>query len=120
MSVLSINEPTGSRGVMLTPNSLNEPLAVSELTPPRITGINPAGCEVGDPPFTMAVTGMDFPEAAVVTISGTPLPTTYVSATELTAEVDPGSSAAGGYPVTVQVGPLEAQPAVMFTVSDPA
>jgi len=43
-----------------------------------------------------------------------------VSATALTAEVDPGSTPAGGYPVTVQVGPLEAQPAVMFTVSDPA
>lgn len=122
--IKSINEPEGSRDVMLMPNSVNEPLEpgdiIDNLTPPRVTGIDPAGCEVGADPFTMTVTGMDFPDNAVVTISTVPMPTTYVSDTELTAEVDTTGVVAGGYPVTVQVGPLEAQPAVMFTVSEPA
>lgn len=122
--IKSINEPAGSRDVMLTPNSINEPLPPGEiidnLTPPKVTGIDPAGCEVGAEPFTITVTGTDFPETAIVTISTVPLPTTYISATELTAEVDTTGVVAGGYPVTVQVGPLEAYPAVMFTVTDPA
>ena len=113
---ISINEPTVSRGVMLTPQSANEPTGADDLHPPRVTGIDPASCTVGDPAFTMTVTGTDFPTAAVVTIGGVAMPTVFVSETELAAEVDPAGSAAGGYPVTIAVGELEVHPAVMFTV----
>ena len=121
--IKSINEPAGARDVMLTPNSINEPLPASEivdnLPPPKVTGLDPASCEAGAEPFTMTVTGTDFLKNAVVTINTVPLPTTYVSGTKLTAEVETAGVVAGDYPVTVQVGPLEAQPAMIFTVREP-
>jgi hypothetical protein len=107
---------------MLTPQSINEPIGRGgidiDANPPRVTGVSPAGCTVGDPPFTINVSGMDIPETAVVTIGGIDLPTTFVSPTELTAEVTTDGVVAGGYPVTFRVGGLEAYPAVMFTVSE--
>jgi hypothetical protein len=122
--IKSVNEPAGIRDVMLTPNSVNEPLSPGEiidnLTPPMVEGVNPDSCEVGAAPFTIAVHGTDFPEHSVVTISGVPLPTTYVSAIKLTAKVDTTGVVVGEYPVTIQAGPLEAYPAVIFTVTDPA
>jgi hypothetical protein len=105
---------------MLTPQSINEPIGVDGVNIPRITGVDPAGCAAGDEPMVVTVSGMYMPPTAVVTISGTPLPTTFVSAEELFAELDPSGATAGGYPVTIQVGGLEAHPAVMFTVTEAA
>ena len=121
MSAISINEPQNARQItMLTPQSINEPVGVDGVNIPRITGVDPAGCAAGDDPMTINVSGMYIPPTAVVTIAGSELPTTFVSATELVAELDPSSATAGGYPVTIQVGGLEAHPAVMFTVTEAA
>ena len=118
MSVASINEPGMSRKITLTPQSLNEPIGVDDLNPPRITGVDPAGCTVGDPAFTIDVTGSNFASGMTVMFGGAPIPTTFVSDTELSGALDPVGLSAAGYPVTVAAGAYEAVPAVMFSVAE--
>jgi plastocyanin len=73
--------------------------AVTLLNPtPILTGINPASAGVGN--FSLIVTGSKFVSGAQVMLGTTPLTTTFVSATSLTAT---GSiSVAGSYSVSVE------------------
>jgi hypothetical protein len=120
MSVPSINEPGMSRKTTLTPQSVNEPIGIDDLNPPRITGVDPAGCTVGDPAMTLAVSGSNFASGMSITFGGAPIPTTFVSDTELSGALDPVGLSAAGYPVTVAAGAYEAVPAVMFNVAEAA
>jgi hypothetical protein len=72
--------------------------AVTLLNPtPTLVGTNPASVGIGS--FSLAVTGTNFVSGAQVFLGSTPLTTTYVSATQLTAT---GSEAAAGtFGVTV-------------------
>jgi len=54
---------------------------------PSITSIAPTSARVGDPTFILMVTGTGFVQASVVQWDGTPLSTTFVSATQLTASI---------------------------------
>lgn len=54
---------------------------------PTISALAPASVTVGGPNFTLTVTGTGFTPGARVRLNGTPLAVTYVSATELRAEV---------------------------------
>ncbi|MBB4601163.1 hypothetical protein HNQ93_001476 [Hymenobacter luteus] len=69
---------------------------------PTITTLSPATAPAGNPSFTLTVTGTGFVARCVVNFNGVPLPTTLVSATQLTATV-PASAIAtvGSYPVSV-------------------
>ncbi len=58
--------------------------AVTLLNPiPMVTGISPPQVNVGS--FTLTITGSDFVNGATVSFGGTPLATTFVSSTQLTA-----------------------------------
>ena len=78
-------------------------------TKPVISAISPITQLVGDPAFTLIVTGTQFvtstDPARISTVlwNGTELSTTYVSGTKLTAEVEPSLVApdAGVYTITV-------------------
>jgi hypothetical protein len=72
--------------------------AVTLMNPtPLLTGINPASIGTGN--FTLAVTGSKFVTGAQVLLGATPLATTFVSATQLTAT---GSvSSAGNFAISV-------------------
>jgi len=72
--------------------------AVTLLNPiPTLTGTNPAS--VGTGSFSLAITGSNFVSGAQVLLGGTPLTTTYVSTTQLTAT---GSqTTAGSFSITV-------------------
>ena len=54
---------------------------------PRISGIEPKEFPVGVPSFTIAISGTGFLPTSVVTLNGRTLATTFVSSTELLAEV---------------------------------
>jgi YVTN family beta-propeller protein len=54
---------------------------------PRVTDIEPKTFPAGGGAFTITVRGTGFLETSVVTLNGQPLPTTFVSSTELRAEV---------------------------------
>ncbi|MEO8050391.1 MAG: Ig domain-containing protein [Acidobacteriota bacterium] len=55
-----------------------------------LTSLNPNGATVGSPTFTLTVNGSSFVSGAVVQWNGSPLATSFVSGTQLTAAV-PGS-----------------------------
>ena len=71
---------------------------------PVVTAVLPTTIPVGD--FTLVVTGQKFASGAVVSFGGTFLPTTFISATELTATGTATSAQAG----TVQVAVINPDP----------
>jgi hypothetical protein len=75
----SLNEPPGSDvgGGAATP-PVAEPLVLSDISPDALV--------VGSGTFTLTVTGSGFTEDAVVVFNDLDVPTTFVSATELTAD----------------------------------
>ncbi len=71
---------------------------------PVVSAVLPTTIPVGD--FTLVVTGQKFASGAVVSFGGTFLPTTFVSATQLTASGTATSTQAG----TVQVAVINPDP----------
>ncbi len=68
---------------------------------PTLTTISPTSATEGDSDFTITATGTDFISSSTIDWDGTPLTTTYVSATELTANVPSVNLNAGTANVTV-------------------
>jgi len=69
---------------------------------PQILSLSVTGLQAGSPGFTLGVNGSNFNGICTVRWNGTALPTTYVSATKLTATVAPSLLAAVGS-VTITV-----------------
>ncbi|GAB2771577.1 hypothetical protein GCM10027175_06340 [Hymenobacter latericoloratus] len=77
--------------------------ATSALNPtPVLTAVSPTSIAAGSNGFVLTVTGSGFTSGSVVRFNGADRPTTFVSATQLTATI-PASDVvqAGTYPVTV-------------------
>lgn len=72
----SINEPGKSRNSH-TPRSINEPPEMPDIPAPRITSIDPEGCAIGDPDFTLEVHGENFFAGTMIFFAGHDEPTTY-------------------------------------------
>jgi IPT/TIG domain-containing protein len=86
------------RATSAADSSASGPSSVTLLNPtPVLTGINPASTGTGN--FTLAVTGSKFVNGAQVFFGTTPLQTTFVSATQLTATG--AASSAGTYAISV-------------------
>ncbi|GAB2717915.1 hypothetical protein GCM10011495_34080 [Hymenobacter frigidus] len=86
---------------------------------PTITSITPNTAVVGSSP-TVTLIGTGFTAASVVNVDGAPIPSTFVSATQLTGTV-PAGAPAGVYSVTV-VNPTPGggtSNAVTFTLTNP-
>jgi poly(3-hydroxybutyrate) depolymerase len=72
---------------------------------PSITSLSPASVTAGSAAFTLTVNGSSFVSASVVKWNGTSLPTTYASATKLTAQVAASLVATAGTPSVTVVSP---------------
>ncbi|MBH8571321.1 IPT/TIG domain-containing protein [Microvirga sp. STS02] len=71
-------------------------------TVPTTSSLSPNSAPANSLPFSMTVTGSGFTSGATVRFNGTPLSTTFVSTSQLTATVPSSSTATpGSYPVTV-------------------
>ena len=77
MGVESINEPGHSRLVSHTPMSINEPPELPDLPPPVISALTPDSCTVGEPDFTLVVSGENFFAGSVIFFAGHEEPTTF-------------------------------------------
>ncbi len=88
---------------------------------PTATNLAPNSAIVGSPDFTLAVNGANFTIASVVLWGGTPVPTTLVSPSQLTASISTSQIASiGTTPVSVQAYSNPMAPisnAVNFTVA---
>jgi sugar lactone lactonase YvrE len=90
------NYTTATRTVTLTVSDPTNPL-------PVIGRLSPAYTSARGAAFTLMVNGSNFTGGSTILWAGTALPTTYVSATQLTAQVPASSIAAMGTPsITVQ------------------
>ncbi|WP_420125687.1 IPT/TIG domain-containing protein [Longimicrobium sp.] len=74
---------------------------------PRVTAVAPAGVLSRGPAFTLTVRGVDFVQGSVVRWDGVDRPTTYVSATELSASI---AAADIEEPGTVQISVFNPAP----------
>ncbi len=84
-----------------------------------LTMVNPASAYVGGPAFTLTVTGNGFPTDAQVLWNGSPMPTTWVSATALTAAIPASAIAtAGNVHVSVASSDLEPSADILFPVAN--
>jgi hypothetical protein len=63
---------------------------------PTLTTINPSSAFAGGSTFTLTATGSGFYPSSVINWNGTPLTTTYVNSTTLTASVPSGNIATAG------------------------
>jgi hypothetical protein len=72
---------------------------------PTTSSISPTSATLGDSTFILTANGTNFVSSSTINWNGTPLTTTYVSATELTAIVPEADlTSAGTVPVTVYNG----------------
>jgi outer membrane protein assembly factor BamB len=67
-------------------------------TAPVLLSLTPSSAFAGDPAFVLTVTGTRFQDGAQVTWSGSPRPTTYVSATTLRAQISAADVAVESWP----------------------
>ncbi len=83
-----------------------------------LTSLNPNGATVGGPTFTLTVNGSSFVSGAVVKWNGSPLSTSFVNGTQLTAAV-PGSliTNTGSASVTVVNPGSTASNALTFSIN---
>jgi hypothetical protein len=88
MGIESINEPNSSRTWMVTPVSINEPPKMDMPNPPHITSIAPTTAAIGDPSFTLVVTGTGFYPDSVIVFAGNDEPTTLQGDGTLTTDVN--------------------------------
>jgi len=121
-------------------------VTVTVVPAPVISSLIPVSAAPSGAAFTLTVNGMAFISGAAVQWNGTALPTTFVSATQLTAcvpatliaspgmatvtVVNPGAVTSGGVGFTIQSGPAAtavspgagngASQAFTFTFSDPS
>lgn len=99
-----------------------EVLAILDLAsgpPPTIFAISPDFKSAGDPDFILTVDGTNFSSASLIRINGNDRATTFVSSTQLTAQITAADIAAGGlYPITVAaLGELDSN-AIMLWVDN--
>ena len=86
---------------------------------PAISSLSPAGATAGGAAFTLTVNGSNFVSSSVADWAGAGLATTYVSATQLTAQVPAADIAAAGSASSTVVNPAAsggASKAATFTI----
>lgn len=97
-AVTVFNGPPGGGTSNTVTFSINQQL----IEPPVIATITPSTVNAGGPGFTLAVEGSNFVPGSVVQVNSENRPTTFISATQLTAQVSADDIAFGGA-VTVNV-----------------
>ncbi|HKZ78604.1 MAG TPA: IPT/TIG domain-containing protein, partial [Pyrinomonadaceae bacterium] len=106
-TVISFGDlPIGREVVNISANTLGATFtsgSISFSNPiPAATSISPTSAIAGNAGFTLTVNGTNFVSQSVVRFNGSDLPTTFVSSTQLTAQVSASNiQASGVFPVTV-------------------
>ena len=116
-SVPSVN-PVSIRATSLSTPTASGTAAVTVLPLPSISSVSPSSFPVGA--FTLTVNGTGFAAGAVVSFAGTPLPTTFVSATKLTASGTASSAGTFSVVATMGDGTASNSKPVIVTATAPA
>jgi hypothetical protein len=95
ITVTAATDQAGTNQIANSPQTIHTTYKVL-LSPPQFTNLSPASAYVGGPAFKLTVTGNGFPPDAQILWNGSPMPTTFVSATVLTATIPAQAIAAAG------------------------
>jgi hypothetical protein len=69
---------------------------------PTLTSLSPVAATTGGPSFNLTVGGTGFLSGSVVRFNGSARPTTFISSTQMTAQIDSADiQAAGSFPITI-------------------
>jgi len=79
-NVTVTNPPPGGGVSTVATYTINNPV-------PAVTSISPTTKNVGDAGFTLTVNGSNFKNTSIIRLNGSDRPTTFVSATQLTAQI---------------------------------
>jgi succinate dehydrogenase/fumarate reductase flavoprotein subunit len=107
--------PALTAGVMPNPNQLHAS-SLSPATNPALTTIAPTTSVHGTGAITMTATGTNFTPLSKIALNGVVQPTTFVSATSITALVTPPATA-GSVAVTVMTGGVVVTAPQTWTIS---
>ncbi len=113
-----LQTPVAASIVVVQPNGLTSSAVSFPVLAPAITTLSPFSITAGSAAFTLTVTGTSFLSGAQIVFGGTPLTTTFVSGTSLTAQVlAPQIAIPGAVSLTVvNPGSISSAPAI-FTVN---
>jgi choice-of-anchor B domain-containing protein len=81
-------------------------LRLVENPTPALTSVSPMSAEAGGAGFTLTAQGMDFAAGAVVQVNGSNRTTTFISDTQLTAQIPASDLATGGTREVAVVNPV--------------
>ena len=86
-------------------NAVNVTVTTTSDPAPTLTSISPTGASAGGAAFTLTANGSNFLANSVVNWSGSPLVTTFLSATQLQAQVPAADIATAGSPLVTVFNP---------------
>jgi hypothetical protein len=92
---------------------------ISNVELPNIGSLSPANTVAGGNSFTLAVNGENFGNNAVVRWNNVDKPTTFVSATQLSATISSADIAAAGTAIVTVAGPGGTSNGTTFTITPP-
>jgi hypothetical protein len=92
---------------------------ISNVELPNISSLSPANTVAGGNSFTLAVNGENFGNNAVVRWNNVDKPTTFVSATQLSATISSADIAAAGTAIVTVAGPGGTSNGTTFTITPP-
>src|SRR4029077_7818289 len=98
-------------------NTATATLVITIGTTPTISSLSPTCTAAGGPQFTLTVNGTNFVSSTTVNWNGSPLTTTFVSSTKLTATVPASLIATPGTASITVAGCASTSGAVTFTIS---
>ena len=100
-----------------TSNSVNFSVSSSA---PTISSLNPGSITAGSPGFVLTITGTGFNQSSAINWNGNAIPTTYLSSTQLNADI-PASliASSASVPVTVTTSSSGTSTAQTFSVNAP-
>jgi uncharacterized protein (TIGR03437 family) len=104
----SVSNPALSASVTVSsPGGAVSNILIFNIDPlrPTIYGLSPASATIGSASFTLTATGINFATSCVLRWNGSPLSTTFVSATQVTATVPANLVVAGGAATVTLINP---------------
>src|SRR5204863_400722 len=87
---------TASNGATPCNTSAQQTVVITIRATPTVSSLSPTCATAGGPQFTLTVNGSNFVSGSTVNWNGSPLATTFVSATQLTATVPTSLIATAG------------------------
>lgn len=118
-AAITVTNPASGAGGAETTNPIPLTILAANLQP-VVGALIPASTTAGGPSFTLTLTGNNFTAISIVTFNGGALSSTFVSVTELQANVPMSAIAVAGTPVVTVANPgANPSTVVTFTVNNP-